>query len=125
MREIADAADIGLPAAKQRLRRGRMMMVDALADGAARRMLLQGVPMRCWDARQHVSDYLDGALDADVARAVEAHLERCPTCPPLYAGLVGAHEGLVGARDPDSVVPPALQARLAVVLTESHGPDAR
>ena len=125
VKEIADAAEIGLPAAKQRLRRGRMMMVDALAEGAARRELLQGVPMRCWDARQHVSDYLDGSLDADIARTVEAHLERCPTCPPLYAGLVGAHEGLTGARDPDSVVPPALQVRLASVLTESHRPDGQ
>jgi len=56
---------------------------------------------------------------------VEAHLERCPTSPAYRGGQVGAHAGLVGARDPDSVVPPALQARLAVVLTESHGPDAR
>ena len=98
-----------------------MMMVDALAEGAARRELLQGVPMRCWDARQHVSDYLDGVLDADTARTVEAHLERCPTCPPLYAGLVGMHEGLVGARDPDSVIPAALAHRIADLLVgESH-----
>jgi len=124
VREIADAADIGLPAAKQRLRRGRMMMVDALADGAARRVLLEGVPMRCWEARQHVSDYLDGVLDRDVARTVEAHLERCPTCPPLYAGLVETHAGLSRARDPDSVVPPALQERIAAALAdESHGSD--
>lgn len=120
VREIADAAEIGLPAAKQRLRRGRMMMVDALAEGEARRGLLQGVPMRCWDARQHVSDYLDGVLEPSVARTVEAHLERCPTCPPLYAGLVGVRTGLGDARDPDSVIPPVLQERLAGLLTRGE-----
>lgn len=117
VREIADAQDIGLPAAKQRLRRGRMMLVSALADGAERRHLLEGVPMRCWDARRHVSDYLNGDLDPGTARGIEAHLEHCPTCPPLYAALVGVRTGLgsgVGQdhRDPDSVIPPDLADRL-------------
>lgn len=51
--EIADLLELGLPAAKQRLRRGRMMLVTALAEGQERRIGLKGVPMRCWDARQH------------------------------------------------------------------------
>ena len=110
--EIADLLEIGLPAAKQRLRRGRMMLVTALADGEERRALLKEVPMRCWDARQHVSEYLDGALDPGLAAMLERHLEVCPTCPPLYAALVGVTDHLGGLRDPDSVVPPALVARL-------------
>jgi RNA polymerase sigma-70 factor (ECF subfamily) len=112
VREIAELQEISLPAAKQRLRRGRMMLVSALAAGAERREQLKGVPMRCWDARQHVSEYLDGALDADTSATVEAHLATCPTCPPLYAALVDAHQHLAGCRDPDSVIPPALEARL-------------
>lgn len=68
--------------------------------------------MRCWDARQHVSDYLDGVLSSETSRVVEAHLEICPTCPPLYAALVGVHEAVGSLRDPDSVVPPQLAARL-------------
>ncbi len=112
VREIAELQEISLPAAKQRLRRGRMMLVSALAAGAERREQLKGVPMRCWDARQHVSEYLDGALDADTSATVEAHLAACPTCPPLYAALVDAHQHLAGCRDPDSVIPPALEARL-------------
>ena len=52
VREIAEVQGISLPAAKQRLRRGRMMLVDALAEGHERRMMLKEVPMRCWDARQ-------------------------------------------------------------------------
>jgi RNA polymerase sigma-70 factor (ECF subfamily) len=112
VREIAELQSISLPAAKQRLRRGRMMLVSALASGAERRALLKGVPMRCWDARQHVSDYLDGILDAETAAIVEAHLAECPTCPPLYAALVDTHRHLAASRDPDSVIPPTLEARL-------------
>ncbi len=112
VREIAEVQGISLPAAKQRLRRGRMMLVAALAEGHERRMMLKEVPMRCWDARKHVSDYLDGALAQDTAFMVESHLEACPTCPPLYAALVDAHSGLVAHRDPDSVIPPDVRTRI-------------
>lgn len=109
---IADLLELGLPAAKQRLRRGRMMLVTSLADGEERRVNLKGVPMRCWDARAHVSDYLDGDLDADTASVLEQHLAVCPTCPPLYASLVGVRAELGGLRDPDAVIPPGLAGRL-------------
>lgn len=112
VREIAEIQDISLPAAKQRLRRGRMALVSALADGHERRKQLEGVPMRCWDARQHVSDYLDRQLEPDTAAMVEGHLAVCPTCPPLYAALVDAHAGLGTLRDPDAVVPPDLETRI-------------
>ncbi|MDW8338137.1 MAG: sigma-70 family RNA polymerase sigma factor [Thermoleophilia bacterium] len=112
VKEIADAVGIGLAAAKQRLRRGRMALVSALARGAERREALAGVPLRCWDARRLVSDYLDGELAAKERRALERHLETCPTCPPLYTSLVGVRDALGALRDPDSVVPPGLAARI-------------
>jgi RNA polymerase sigma-70 factor (ECF subfamily) len=112
VREIAEVQGISLPAAKQRLRRGRMMLVAALAEGHERRMLLKEVPMQCWDARKHVSDYLDGTLEATTASLVETHLAACPTCPPLYAALVDAHSSLAEYRDPDSVIPPDLRERI-------------
>ena len=112
VREIAELQRIAVPAAKQRLRRGRMMLVAALAAGHERRMMLKEIPMRCWDARKHVSDYLDGELNTDTAVLVESHLEACPTCPPLYAALVDAQSGLAAHRDPDSVVPPDLRKRI-------------
>jgi hypothetical protein len=44
---------------------------------------------------------------------LEAHLDGCPTCPPLYASLVGSTEALPAeARDPHSVIDPAVLARL-------------
>jgi RNA polymerase sigma-70 factor (ECF subfamily) len=117
VQEIADLDDVSLPAAKQRLRRGRMALVSALASGGERRHALEGVPMRCWDARQHVSEYLDGMLDPGTALAVEVHLERCPTCPPLYAALVGTRDAVGALRDSDAVVPPDIAERLAAQVS--------
>ncbi|MGF1596293.1 MAG: sigma-70 family RNA polymerase sigma factor [Acidimicrobiales bacterium] len=114
--DIAAIHVISLPAAKQRLRRGRMAMVTALAQGDRRRRATKGVPMACWDARQHISDYLNGDLDGATASGVEAHLAACPTCPPLYAALVGVHGELGRLRDPDSVIAPDLDERIRGLL---------
>jgi len=114
--EIAEVQRVSLPAAKQRLRRGRMMLVDALAQGQARREALSGVPLRCWDARSKVSDYLDDGLPATDRVLVERHLEACPTCPPLYAGLVGTRAALGALRDADTVVPQSLADRINELL---------
>ncbi len=110
--EVARLNSIRLPAAKQRIRRGRMMLVTALAHGAERRRAVRGVPLRCWDARRLVSEYVDGALPASRRGLLERHLETCPTCPPLYAALVGVRSHLGALRDPDAVVPPRLAARI-------------
>ncbi len=123
VRQVASVQSIELPAAKQRLRRGRMMLVTELARGPERRAALKGVPMRCWDARRQVSDYLDGELSTDEAARVERHLAHCPTCPPLYNALVATCDALTaqrpapgGLRDPDSVVPEQLARRVAELL---------
>lgn len=122
--DVAALEGIFLPAAKQRLRRGRMALVRALAEGHERRAATKGLNMRCWDARQHISEYLDGALDRDVAVLVEDHLERCPTCPPLYAALVGVHAHLGRLRDSDAVVPPQVAERIRVTLESGPRPEA-
>lgn len=41
----------------------------------------------CTEARALVSDYIDGELSPHLARALEAHLQTCSSCPPLYASL--------------------------------------
>jgi RNA polymerase sigma-70 factor (ECF subfamily) len=123
VREISDIQGVDLPAAKQRLRRGRMMLVSALASGDERREALVGVPLRCWDARRQVSDYLDGELPEKEAHVVERHLETCPTCPPLYASLVGVQAALGGLRDPDSVIRPDLAARIEAEFGRGGGKE--
>lgn len=109
---VAEIQEVSVAAAKQRISRGRAMLVTHLARGTERRMALQGVPLRCWDARSRVGDYLADELSQGERSALEAHLGGCPTCPALYAGLVGVREALGALRDPDTVVPPAIAERL-------------
>lgn len=123
-REIADAMEIGLPAAKQRLRRGRMLLVSALAADDGRRRVSLAQPIRCWQARRHVSAYLDGELDESTRSGVEAHLAHCPTCPPLYASLVGVRATLGGLRDPDSVIDGGVAERIRTRLASEGFSEA-
>jgi RNA polymerase sigma-70 factor (ECF subfamily) len=117
--EIAAMLDEGLPAIKQRLRRGRMILVTALAKGNERRTAMAGVPLSCWDARIRVSDYLNGELSQEKGQLVEEHLRTCPTCPPLYAALVGVKAQLGKLRDPDKVVPPGLAEQVSERIAAS------
>jgi len=110
--EIAKSMDVGRPAAKQRLRRGRMMLVSALASSDGRREASLAQPMRCWQARRHVSAYLDGELDEATKSMVEGHLAGCPTCPPLYTSLVGVRATMGDLRDADAVVEDAIARRI-------------
>ena len=120
--EIAVAMEFGLPAAKQRLRRGRMLRVSALASDDARRRASLAQPIRCWQARRHVSAYLDGELDDRTKGLVEGHLADCPTCPPLYASLVGVKATMGELRDPDSVVEDEIAGRIREELSAEHVP---
>ena len=110
--EVARVLGISVAASKQRIRRGRMMLVSALAQGGQRRTANAGVPLSCWDARQQVSSYIDGELEPATRAALEAHLAGCATCPPLYRSLVATTTSLGALRDPDSVIPPALAERV-------------
>jgi RNA polymerase sigma-70 factor (ECF subfamily) len=120
--EVAEAQGITPDAAKLRLRRGRMALVTALGRGDEITAALDGVPLRCWDARRHVSDYLDGGLAPDLRTALERHLAGCPTCPPLYASLVGVRAALGRLRDTDRVVPAGLASRLVALRADRREP---
>jgi RNA polymerase sigma-70 factor (ECF subfamily) len=118
--EIAGSMDVSLPAAKQRLRRGRMMLVSALASTDGRREASLAQPMRCWQARRHVSSYLDGELDEATKSMVEDHLAGCPTCPPLYTSLVGIRATMGELRDADAVVEDAIARRIRERLNQER-----
>jgi RNA polymerase sigma-70 factor (ECF subfamily) len=110
--EVAEVQRIGLPAAKQRIRRGRQLLVSALAAGAERRAALGGVPLNCWTARSRILDYLDDELEPAERSQVEKHLAGCPTCPALYASIVSVSGALAAMRDPDSVIPDRIAERV-------------
>ena len=115
--QVAQVHGIGVPAAKQRLRRGRALLVSLLAEDDERRAAMAGVPMRCWEARSRVGDYLDDELEPRERALLEEHLAGCPTCPGLYASIVGVSAAVGRLRDPDSVVPEPLAARVREALT--------
>lgn len=119
--EVAEAMGIGLPAAKQRVRRGRMILVHALAEDAAKRRASLEQPMRCWRARRLVSAYMDGELQPEPRAGVEQHLASCPTCPPLYASLVGIRAAMGGLRDSDSVVEEETARRIVAQVSARRG----
>ena len=114
--EIGDLLEIGLPAAKQRLRRGRMMLVSALAKRTERQMANRGVGLTCWEARLDVSDYIDDQLAPGRRLVLEDHMAHCMTCPPLYQALVGVTEPLGNLHDPNSVIPSELIQRIEKLL---------
>jgi RNA polymerase sigma-70 factor (ECF subfamily) len=123
--EVARVLGISVAAAKQRIRRGRMMLVSALAQEGQRRMANIGVPLSCWEAREQVSSYIDGELASTQRVALEAHLARCATCPPLYRSLVATTTALGSLHDPDSVIPPALAERVRQHLGLAGSPGTR
>jgi len=110
--EIADSLGIGLAATKQRLRRGRAMLVSLLAQRADRQEANRGVVLSCRQARRRVSSYIDHDLEPQEQVLLEKHLKACATCPPLYAALVGVQQTLGRLHDPNSVIPPPLARRI-------------
>jgi anti-sigma factor RsiW len=73
--------------------------------------------VRCSQARQLVSDYLDGDLDGTTARALEDHLAGCPSCPPLAAALQGVLAQLRSLPEPPTD-PAQLFAILALLRSD-------
>ena len=122
--EIAESLNIGLPAAKQRLRRGRSMLVDLLAHQDERHAANRGVALSCRQARRQISDYMDDALEPGQRALLEAHLEACATCPPLYTSLVGIRSSLGRLHDPDSVIPPTLAQRIRAKVDQASSHEA-
>ena len=94
------------------------MLVSALADDDPKRVASLAQPMRCWKARSQISAYLDDELSETGRHAVEGHLAECPTCPPLYASLVGLQATLGETRDDDKVVPDEIASRITATLAD-------
>ena len=89
-----------------------MMLVSAHGARARSDGSTANVPLRCWDARKHVSATTWTGTPAATATAVK-HLASCPTCPPLYASLVSVRDAMAGGlQDPDTVIPRAVGPRI-------------
>ena len=76
--------------------------------------------LSCPEARELVSDYIDGELPETTAAALEDHLETCPGCPPLYASLIQTLADLKALGEAPLV--DDFNRRLEAVLAEAEGP---
>lgn len=56
--------------------------------------------MTCEQAMELLSPWLDGELDPELQKALEAHLETCPNCKALADTLRGLDEKVAGLREP-------------------------
>ena len=121
--EIATELEIGEAATKARLRRGRMMLVTALAQAEEDSMVRYG-GLGCHEARSLVSAYIDNELDTGRSAMLEQHLQGCPTCPGLYASVVRVQGALSSKRDPDSTIPEELAAKIRSRVAAADGSSA-
>lgn len=67
--------------------------------------------MDCKDAMRLLEPYLDGELDRDEARALEAHVDACADCRAALAGL-GRLRHAVRTEAPRHAAPASLRARI-------------
>ena len=79
--------------------------------------------MDCTQARNLLSEYQDGTLDAAVAAALDAHLRGCRECAGCDGSLLALRELLRGL-PPDPAPPELLPRVLAAVEEEDRGARA-
>jgi len=70
--------------------------------------------MRCPEAKELLSPYLDGAVTGTQMRAVQEHLEICPGCEREYDSLRRTQQLLVGIGRPKAPADLGLRLRLAI-----------
>ncbi len=116
--QVAAELSISLAAAKQRLRRGRMMLITALSRHRGVHEVEPG-GIGCWAAREMISPFIDNELSEAEKSQVQSHLDACPTCPALFASIVKVNEVMSSnQRDPDESVDPALSQKVQSYLDE-------
>ena len=80
--------------------------------------------MDCIQARNLLSEYQDGTLDAAVATALNAHLRGCGECDSCAGSLLAVRQFLRGM-PPDPAPPEMISRVLAAVETEGQLNDVR
>jgi hypothetical protein len=70
--------------------------------------------MKCGQARQLLSPYLDGAVTGAEMQALRAHLDACPACAREYKSLRQTQQLLVSAGRPAMPADLGLKLRLAI-----------
>jgi anti-sigma factor RsiW len=83
------------------------------------RLRHRGDRWRCREVVELVTDYLEGALDPDVASQFEFHLARCPECTRYLAQVVLTRDAMGRVRP--AAPPAAARAALLDAYRDAHG----
>ena len=81
-----------------------------------------GLAVHCQEIVERVTDYLEGALDADTTAEVEAHLGLCDGCDIYLAQMRSTISAL--GRVPVDTLSEAAQAELVHAFRDLRGPAA-
>jgi anti-sigma factor RsiW len=73
--------------------------------------------MKCHEAQEHLSAWLDGELPEAIGAALTAHLERCETCRREWLQLRALDAALDNLAAP---VPPGLAEKVAARVRRPH-----
>jgi RNA polymerase sigma-70 factor (ECF subfamily) len=106
--EVAEVTGTQVPAVKSRLHRARVQVRNALAPVLDRDGMAPETPA-CRDVVTLFSQHLEGEIDGEICRRMQAHVDGCPRCRMQCDGL--KRTLLLCAHQP-AEVPPA--QRLAV-----------
>lgn len=73
--------------------------------------------MSCRELAEHLSDYIDGELDASIRRLIDEHGGECPPCRAFVRTLALTVEAV--RHQPAEPLPPRLKRALAEALRKA------
>jgi len=79
----------------------------------------QPADLACEEVVELVTDYLEGGLDPDTTRAVDAHLAQCPGCDAYLEQMRGTISAL--GRVPVETLSEQARADLIAAFRGAHG----
>jgi anti-sigma factor RsiW len=80
------------------------------------KMMLHPMAYTCRDTAKLLLDYVEGTLEPEKRRKLDAHLADCPECQAFLATYRDTIRLTRGALPPESEMPPELRDRLVQFL---------
>src|SRR5947199_768545 len=120
--EVATIVGCSTEAVYKRLQRGHLHLVRALSPGVSRRCPQSFILRDCRRAHKLLPAYLDGAVSAEERAWLEAHVARCPRCPPLVQAISALIGRMADTDDAHEEVDQKVLARIRETIRGEIGP---
>ncbi len=85
------------------------------------KMMLHPTAYTCRDTNKLLLDYVEGTLQPEKRRKLDAHLADCPECQAFLATYRDTIRLTRGALPPENEMPPELRTRLVQFLKSNSG----